>query len=129
MKKSILVIILLLGVATLVFILGSSSTNSTNNEVKNNVEVKDGIQYVTVNAGGGYSPRLSSAKADIPTKLIVKTNGVYDCSSSLVINSINYRKILPQTGEEVIDLGLNESGKTIQGLCSMGMYSFQIKFL
>lgn len=129
MKKSILVIILLLGVATLVFILGSSSNSSTNNEVKNNVEVKDGIQYVTVNAGGGYSPRLSSAKADIPTKLIVKTNGVYDCSSSLVINSINYRKILPQTGEEVIDLGVNEAGKTIQGVCSMGMYSFQIKFL
>jgi plastocyanin domain-containing protein len=37
-----------------------------------NVEVRDGIQYITIDAKGGYSPKTLCAKADIPTKLIVK---------------------------------------------------------
>lgn len=92
-----------------------------------NVEVREGVQYITITARGGYSPRVSTAQANIPTKLIVRTNGTYDCSSALVIRSIGYQKILPQTGEEVIDLGVPERG-TIQGLCSMGMYNFKIDF-
>ncbi|WKZ27096.1 MAG: cupredoxin domain-containing protein [Candidatus Paceibacterota bacterium] len=92
-----------------------------------NVEIRDGIQYVTIKARGGYSPRQSRAQANIPTRLIVKTNGTYDCSLALVIRSIGYQKILSQTGEEVIDLG-NPSPGTLQGLCSMGMYSFAIAF-
>lgn len=43
----------------------------------------------------------------------MKTNGTYDCSSSLVIRSINYRNSLPATGETEIDLGTPESGKKI----------------
>ncbi len=92
-----------------------------------NVEIRDGVQYVTINARGGYSPKMSIAKANIPTRLIVKTNGTYDCSAALVIRSIDYQKILPQTGEEIIDLGTPQSG-TLQGLCSMGMYSFSVNF-
>lgn len=104
----------------------SSPINKT--EIIQNVEIKDGIQYVTINARGGYSPRVSVAQADIPTKLIVKTNNTFDCSLSLVIRSINYQKILAQTGEEIIDLGTPENG-TLQGLCSMGMYNFTINFV
>ncbi len=94
-----------------------------------NVTVTDGIQYVTVNARGGYSPRVSVAQAGLPTKLVVKTNGTYDCSLALVIRSLGYQKILAQTGEEVIDLGTVEAGSSLQGTCSMGMYSFSIKFI
>ncbi|MBP6868510.1 MAG: hypothetical protein KBC16_00160 [Candidatus Pacebacteria bacterium] len=97
-------------------------------ESVHNVEIREGIQYVTIEARGGYAPRVSTAKAGIPTKLIVKTNGTYDCSSSLVIRSIGYQKILPQTGEEVIDLGTPVQGAPLQGMCSMGMYSFLINF-
>jgi plastocyanin domain-containing protein len=68
-------------------------------------EVKDGVQYVTIQVKGGYSPRVSLAKADIPTKLIMKTNETRDCSSSLVIKSIGYQKVLPATGETIIDIG------------------------
>lgn len=53
-----------------------------------NVTIKDGVQYITVNAKGGYSPQSSYAKGGMPTKLIVKTDGTYDCSSSLVIRSV-----------------------------------------
>jgi len=93
-----------------------------------NIEIKDGVQYITINAKGGYSPRVSSAQAGIPTKLIMKTNGTFDCSAALVIRSLGYQKILPQTGEEIIDIGTSQKGTTLQGTCSMGMYSFTINF-
>lgn len=91
------------------------------------VEVRDGVQYVTIRAQGGYSPRVTTAQANMPTKLIMETNGTYDCSASLVIRSIGYQNILPQSGQEVIDLGTPKPGK-LEGLCSMGMYGFSINF-
>lgn len=94
-----------------------------------NVEVRDGVQYVTLTARGGYTPEVSTARGDMPTKLIVRTNGTYDCSTSLVIKSIGYRKTLPQTGEEVVDLGTPRANTTLQGTCSMGMYAFSVRFL
>lgn len=130
MNKTALIIItvaLVIGIG--IVFLGQSKNNSGTggSELAQNVEIRDGVQYVTINARGGYSPRVSTAQADIPTKLIVKTNGTYDCSAALVIRSIGYQKILPNTGEEIIDLGTPQSG-TLQGLCSMGMYNFAVNF-
>jgi len=56
----------------------------------------------------------------------MKTNNTYDCSSALVIRDVGYRSMLPASGETEIDLGTPESGKTIRGLCSMGMYNFSV---
>ena len=92
-----------------------------------NVEIRDGIQYVTVVASGGYSPRISVVEPDIPTKLIVKTNGTYDCSAALAVRSVGFQKILEPTGEEVIDVGIIKKGGKVQGICSMGMYNFELK--
>jgi plastocyanin domain-containing protein len=92
-----------------------------------NVEIKDGVQYVTVTARGGYSPRFSQIKGGLPTKLVVKTDGTYDCTASLVVRSVGFQKTLQPTGEEVIDLGIPKSGDKVQGVCGMGMYNFQIK--
>lgn len=121
-------IVALVVVLGIIFVGGSKNDNSADRAVQNS-EIKDGVQYVTINARGGYSPRFSNAKAGIPTKLIIKTEGTYDCSASLVINSINYKKILPQTGETEIDLGIPKAGEPLQGVCSMGMYNFTINFL
>lgn len=111
--------------------LTSSSSGSiqkvSNVPVENSV-IKDGIQYITITAQSGYSPRMSIAKSGIPTKLIVKTNGTYDCSSSLVIRSLSYRNILPNTGETTIDAGTPKKGDTLQGVCRMGMYNFLVTF-
>ena len=93
-----------------------------------NGEIKDGVQYLTITARGGYSPRNSTGKAGIPTKLIMKTNGTYDCSASLVVRSLNYRGMLPSTGEIVLDVGIPKAGDVLQGVCGMGMYSFAIAF-
>jgi hypothetical protein len=96
--------------------------------VSNNNVVKDGVQYITITALGGYQPRSSTAKAGIPTKLVMKTDGAYDCSTSLVIRSLNYRGTLPSTGETVIDAGTPKAGDNLQGVCGMGMYSFAVSF-
>lgn len=126
MAPMILVIALVIGLGTIFVSRNNASTASI--QVTRNGEIKNGVQYVTINAKGGYSPRVSLAQAGIPTKLIVKTNGTYDCSASLVIRSIGYQKILPQTGETEINLGSQKAGQILQGLCGMGMYGFQIKF-
>ena len=126
---SIIITIALLVSIGIVFFGGSkNNTNSTSSQLAQNVQIKDGVQYVTIDAKAGYSPRVSMAKAGIPTKLVVKTNGTYDCSASLVIRSIGYQKILSQTGEEVIDIGTPKVGQPLQGLCSMGMYNFAVNF-
>lgn len=132
MNKTASIIITLALVVGLgiIFVGGSKSENSNTASVQQaqNVEIRDGVQYITIDAKGGYSPKISSAKADIPTKLVVKTNGTYDCSSSLVIKSIGYQKILAQTGEEIIDIGTPKAGVPLQGVCGMGMYNFSVSF-
>jgi plastocyanin domain-containing protein len=127
----IITLALIVGIG-IIFLGGSKSSTrtktTTSTAVAQNSEIKDGVQYITIDAKGGYSPKISSAKAGIPTKLIVKTNGTYDCSSSLVIKSLGYQKILQNTGEEVIDLGTPKAGEPLQGVCGMGMYNFLINF-
>jgi len=113
----------------LIVVMGIIFTGESDSEsAQNNIEIRNGIQYITINAKGGYSPGISAAKAGIPTKLIVKTESTYDCSAALVIRSVNFQKILPQTGETEIDLGIPKAGEPLQGICGMGMYSFQINF-
>jgi len=127
MNKTASIIITLGLVVVIGIILGGNSKLADNTTIQS-VEIKDGVQYVTINAKGGYSPQIVTAKAGIPTKLIVKTSGTYDCSASLVIRSIGFQKILPQTGEEIIDIGIPKAGEPLQGLCGMGMYSFVVNF-
>lgn len=127
-KIALLIIAFALLVSIGILFFGSSKSNTETGELVQNVEIRDGVQYITIQAKGGYSPKVSTAKAGIPTKLLVKTDGTYDCSSSLVIRSIGFQKILAQTGEEVIDLGIPKAGQPLQGLCSMGMYTFTVNF-
>ncbi|MBI3305553.1 hypothetical protein HYZ82_00250 [Candidatus Nomurabacteria bacterium] len=129
MNKTVLVIITLALVATAVIIFtGGSRKDSTGAGEPQSIVIKDGVQYITINTQGGYFPQISDAQAGIPTKLIMKTSGTYNCSLSLVIRSIGFQKILPQTGETEIDLGIPKVGVPIQGVCSMGMYNFVINF-
>lgn len=127
---SIIITIALVVGLGIVFMGGSKSkdSNTVSTQSAQNVEIRDGVQYVTIDAKGGYSPKVSMAKAGIPTKLIVKTNGTYDCSASLVIRSLSYQKVLAQTGEDTIDLGTPKAGEPLQGVCGMGMYNFLINF-
>ena len=132
MNKTVSIIITLGLVVALgiVFIGGGSKSQDSANTAgsEQNVEVRDGVQYITIDAKGGYSPKVASAQGGIPTKLVVKTNGTFDCSASLVVRSVGFQKILPPTGETEIDLGTPKSGEPLVGVCGMGMYNFQINF-
>ncbi|MFA6256768.1 MAG: hypothetical protein WCT29_00450 [Candidatus Paceibacterota bacterium] len=94
----------------------------------NNVEIKDGIQYIRIDAKGGYSPAVTLAKAGIPTKLLVQTNNTFDCSAALVVRDADFQGILPQNAETEIDLGIKQAGEKVEGVCGMGMYNFEINF-
>lgn len=122
---SIIISLALIG-GTLYFVSDRSPSESEVAQSQN-VEVRDGVQYVTVTAKDGYAPRVTRIKGGIPTKLVVKTDGTYDCSASLTVRSVGFQKILQPTGQEVIDLGTPNSGEKVQGVCGMGMYNFEIK--
>ena len=95
---------------------------------QNNVSVADGKQIIEIDAKGGYSPSITIAKANIPTVIKVKTQGTFDCSSAIVIQSIGYRANLPPSGETLIEVPPQEAGSTLRGMCAMGMYNFSVKF-
>lgn len=94
----------------------------------NNVSVVDGVQIVEIGAQGGYAPRVSIARAGIPTIIRVSTDGTYDCSSALVIPSMGIRKNLPMTGSEDFNIGIKPAGEVLHGTCAMGMYGFEVRF-
>lgn len=93
----------------------------------NNVSIENGQQIIEIRAKGGYQPRKSTAKANIPTIIRFDTSGTFDCSAAVRIPSMNISQILPQSGTTDIDIGSVGFG-TLQGTCGMGMYPFEIEF-
>ena len=93
-----------------------------------NVSVTDGKQIVQIGVKGGYSPKVSFAKADMPTVFRMKTNGTFDCSSGVTIPSLGIRQILPASGNTDIEVPAQKAGTTLDGVCVMGMYHFVVNF-
>jgi plastocyanin domain-containing protein len=127
MKTSTISIITGLVILGGIFWLATESFPPTQSATANNVSVVNGQQIITIQAKGGYQPRVSSAKAGLPTILRFETNGTFDCSASVRIPSLNIYKFLPQTGATDVDLGTPVAG-TLVGSCGMGMYPFSIEF-
>jgi len=121
---SILVAVALIG-GVVILTRGGPSTDA--GVVAHNVNVVDGKQIIEIRAKGGYQPQKSVAQAGIPTVLRFVTSGTFDCSSSVRIPSLGLSKILPQTGVTDIEVGITQRG-TLQGICGMGMYPFEIEF-
>lgn len=94
-----------------------------------NVAIEAGTQVITINAKGGYAPKITTAKAEMPTILRVATNGTYDCSSAIRIPSLGYSKVLGPVEMTEITVPPQKAGSTLQGTCAMGMYNFSVKFL
>ncbi len=110
----------------IIFVRNDASNNILEDE--NNVSVVDGNQIISISAKGGYSPKISNAKAGLPTIIRVSTKGTFDCSIALRIPALNYRKNLAMTGTTDIEVPPQKPGAAIQGLCGMGMYSFKVNF-
>ncbi len=125
-------VILSFGIATMflggiIFLLRAEPVPATVAQGQN-VSIVDGKQIITIDAKGGYQPRSTTAKANIPTVIRLNTKATFDCSSAVVIPSLRYRSNLPPSGETSIDVPPQKVGSTLQGLCAMGMYNFAIHF-
>lgn len=128
MNKILKIILALVVVVSIVLFWSSFSSEPKNTSSVNNVSLDGGLQTVTINAKGGYSPIVSTAKADTPTVLKIATQATFDCSSSVVIPSLGIKKNLPPSGETTIEIPPQKAGTTLNGLCSMGMYNFAVNF-
>ena len=127
MKTAISVVIAGALIAGAILLAGSSGGKAAVASVAN-VSVTDGKQIIEIGAKGGYAPKLTAAKAGMPTTLRMKTNGTFDCSASVVIPSLSYRQFLPSSGNTDIEVPPQQSGTTLQGVCAMGMYHFAVQF-
>jgi plastocyanin domain-containing protein len=92
-----------------------------------NVGMVGGKQVIEVRVKGGYSPGKSIARAGVPTILRLQTSGTFDCTASLRIPGMGVSLALPPSGTQDVDLGTPKPG-VVEGVCSMGMYSFEIIF-
>lgn len=90
--------------------------------------VESGVQYIDITARGGYSPKVTKAKAGVPTTIRMHTENTYDCSSALVIPALDVEVRLKATGVEEISVPTEKTQGTLEGMCSMGMYHFSVVF-
>ena len=123
MKTGIAIVVAVALVGGALMLSGGSAAPSTSN-----VSVVDGKQIVEITAKGRYAPTLTEAKAEVPTVLRINTNGTFDCTSIVRIPAVGYQANLPPTGATDIELPPQKSGATVQGICAMGMYSFNVAF-
>lgn len=102
---------------------GSISTATSSNVV-----IVDGKQYVTITAGQGYRPRMTQAKAGMPTEIKIQGKNAYGCESAVRIPQLSYSKNLGPSWSDIVQLPAQKAWDVINGTCAMGMYSFQVKF-
>lgn len=123
-------IFIMLAIGGMYALLHSNTNSPATIAVGNttNVTTLDGTQQIQINAKGGYLPHVTRAKANMPTVINVTTDGTYDCSSSLNIPSIGFRKSLPASGTTPIEIPPQKPGTSLKGVCGMGMYNFAVNF-
>ncbi|GAA0793393.1 urease accessory protein UreH domain-containing protein [Spirilliplanes yamanashiensis] len=86
----------------------------------------DGRQEIVVVADAeSYQPETVTARAGVPTTLVVRAQGARGCVRAFVIESMNRQWTLPTNGDTRIDLGVLAPGDLLYS-CAMGMYSGQI---
>lgn len=75
----------------------------------------------------GYSSNVETLKVGVPTKIILNTKNTQSCARAFTIPDYNIMKILPETGQEIVEITPTKTGK-LNFTCSMGMYSgfFQV---
>jgi len=126
--KNIGVVFLIIFVI-IVYLVISKPASYTSSPNEAEIEIAaDGSQIINMNVRGGYFPNQINAKANIPVRLNMITKNTFDCSTAVTIPQLQVRKNLPTTGTTEIDIPAQESGTTISGTCTMGMYSFKITF-
>lgn len=132
--KSILWVLCIIVIAVIFYFLKVSGAepepqSTQSNTLSTNISEDGDTQYVDISVRGGYRPGLTVASADKNTIVRMKTQNTYDCSLAVIIPALSYSNYLPQTGTTEIEIPPQAKGSEIRGSCSMGMYSFKIRFI
>jgi sulfite exporter TauE/SafE len=84
----------------------------------------EGMQELKINVSSdswnGYSPNYFTVRSGQPIRLLLITNNTYGCARAFTIPGLGVQKILPATGETVIDIPAQKTGQ-LAFSCSMGM--------
>ncbi|KKT72541.1 MAG: putative membrane protein [Candidatus Collierbacteria bacterium GW2011_GWB1_44_6] len=101
---------------------GAATANSSPREA-NTAVLGDKVQTVTINvANSGYSPTNITLKKGVPAIITLVTNNVQSCSRAFSIPALNIQKLLPETGETIVEFTPDKIGP-LAFSCSMGMYT------
>ncbi len=76
----------------------------------------------------GYFPLKATAQAGRKSILRVYTNRTLGCSQTFNLPDFNLAALLPSTGVEGIRDPPNGTGVSLEGVCDMGIYTFDIVF-
>ena len=96
---------------------------STNSGAEAFSNQQGNTQEITISVtNSGYTPANITLKKGVLTKLKLITNNVQSCSRAFTIPGLNLQKILPETGETIIEF-TPESEGPLAFSCSMGMYT------
>ncbi|NWJ46859.1 MAG: sulfite exporter TauE/SafE family protein [Chloroflexi bacterium] len=80
-------------------------------------------QEVTIKVtSSAYLPGNVQVKSGQPIRLNLITQNTQGCVRSFTLNKFGIRKVLPTTGQTVVEIPAQQPG-TIRYTCSMGMYS------
>ena len=83
---------------------------------------KGGKQYVEIKVlNSGYQTSTNNIKVNVPVILKLITDNTVSCTRAFTIPSLNISKILPPSGEAIIEFTPRDTGVLIY-TCSMGMY-------
>lgn len=64
----------------------------------------DGKQQITITAGQGYNPKVTVAKAGIPTEIKIQGRNAYGCESAVRIPELSYSKNLDPKGSDIVQV-------------------------
>jgi len=125
----ILVLVAVVGVFSFgFFILPNFSQKNvvSKDAVESTLEGSEQIIEVLANSSG-YTPSTVNAKAGVPVKFRIKTDGSIGCQNSFRISELKVSKTLSTEVTEII-IPAQAAGKKIVGLCSMAMYKIVLNF-
>ncbi len=123
----VLVLALIIG-GSIYYVVGTPPPNKDQLIIDKNVSMVDGKQIIDLTAKGGYWPNVSDAKSNFETILRVKTDNTTDCSQHIVIPELRYDAVLKENGIVEIAIPPQKEGTKLQGSCSLGIFTFAIKF-
>ena len=118
MKKSVLILAVLLVVSLFIYVSAKES-NVTTLATKETVNTNEVQEVKLTFENYEYKLEPSTLRKDIPVRMEVDLNTVTGCLRDIVISSFNVRKQVKQ-GDNIIEFTPNKAG-TFNIACSMNM--------